>query len=67
MQEIPAPAEASESHGSAAAGDHEEKKWIMKAARSGSGAGGVRNWARESWTSFMDLLKVAIPCPISEW
>jgi hydroxymethylglutaryl-CoA reductase (NADPH) len=59
MQEIAAPAEAAESHGSTEAGNHEEKKWIMKAVRSGNSQGGLRNWAKESWTSFLDLLKVA--------
>lgn len=58
MQEIPAPEEASEAHGSKEAGTREEKKWIMKAARSGNPPGGVRNWVRESWVSFVDLLKV---------
>jgi hydroxymethylglutaryl-CoA reductase (NADPH) len=58
MQEISAPKEASEAHGSTEAGTREEKKWIMKAARSGNTPGGLRNWARESWTSFVDLLKV---------
>jgi hydroxymethylglutaryl-CoA reductase (NADPH) len=37
---------------------HEEKKWIMKAAKSGTSPGGIRNWMRDSWTSFVDLLKV---------
>ncbi|KAF1978905.1 3-hydroxy-3-methylglutaryl-coenzyme A reductase [Bimuria novae-zelandiae CBS 107.79] len=59
MQEISAPKYASQSHGSEAEGTREEKKWIMKAAKSGNAPGGVRNWARESWTSFVDLLKNA--------
>ncbi|KAF2708176.1 hypothetical protein K504DRAFT_534817 [Pleomassaria siparia CBS 279.74] len=59
MQEISAPEDASESHGSEAEGTHEEKKWIMKAAKSGNAPGGVRNWARDSWTSFVDLLQNA--------
>jgi hydroxymethylglutaryl-CoA reductase (NADPH) len=58
MQEISAPEAASESHGSKEAGTQESKKWIMKAARSGGSPGGIRNWARESWVSFVDLLKV---------
>lgn len=58
MQEISAPKAASESQGSEAEGTHEEKKWIMKAARNGNSPGGLRNWAWESWTSFVDLLKV---------
>jgi hydroxymethylglutaryl-CoA reductase (NADPH) len=58
MQEISAPEDASESHGSDEEGTHEEKKWIMKAVKSGNSLGGVRNWARGSWTSFVDLLQV---------
>ncbi|KAF2186768.1 3-hydroxy-3-methylglutaryl-coenzyme A reductase [Zopfia rhizophila CBS 207.26] len=58
MQEISAPEDASEAHGSDEEATREEKKWIMKAAKNGT-AGGVRNWARESWTSFVDLLKNA--------
>lgn len=56
VQEISAP--EAESHGSMAAGTHESKKWIMKAARVASAPGGVRSWVQESWTSFVDLLKV---------
>ncbi|KAF2875915.1 hydroxymethylglutaryl-coenzyme A reductase-domain-containing protein [Massariosphaeria phaeospora] len=59
MQEISAPEDASETQGSAEEGTHEEKKWIMKAAKSANSPGGVRNWLRESWTSFVDLLKNA--------
>ncbi|KAL5396187.1 hypothetical protein PMIN02_003442 [Paraphaeosphaeria minitans] len=59
MQEISAPKDASESHGSQAEGTLEEKKWIMKAAKSGHAPGGIRNWAHDSWTSFVDLLKNA--------
>ncbi|KAF2265469.1 3-hydroxy-3-methylglutaryl-coenzyme A reductase [Lojkania enalia] len=59
MQEIPAPEVVSESQGSDEEGTREEKKWIMKAARGGGSPGGIRNWARESWTSFVDLLKNA--------
>ncbi|KAF2492307.1 hypothetical protein BU16DRAFT_584414 [Lophium mytilinum] len=59
MQEIP-PAEASaESDDSDHEATVEAKKWIMKAARSSSGSGGLRNWTRDSWTSFVDLLKNA--------
>ncbi|KAF2662034.1 hypothetical protein K491DRAFT_337974 [Lophiostoma macrostomum CBS 122681] len=42
-----------------AEGAREEKKWIMKAAKSGNAPTGIRNWVRESWTSFVDLLKNA--------
>jgi hydroxymethylglutaryl-CoA reductase (NADPH) len=61
MQEISAPEDASESHGSKAEGTHEETKWIMKAAKSGTAPGGIRNWVLDSWTSFVDLLKVGSP------
>lgn len=63
MQEISAPKDASESHGSQAEGTLEEKKWIMKAAKSGTAPGGIRNWAYDSWTSFVDLLKVRVHFP----
>ncbi|PSN65200.1 hypothetical protein BS50DRAFT_496838 [Corynespora cassiicola Philippines] len=59
MQEISAPEDASESHGSEEEGTRESKKWIMKAAKSPNAPAGIRSWARESWTSFVDLLKNA--------
>ncbi|ORX97809.1 3-hydroxy-3-methylglutaryl-coenzyme A reductase [Clohesyomyces aquaticus] len=59
MQEISAPEDVSESHGSYEEGTREEKKWIMKAAKSGNTSSGVRSWAKDSWTSFLDLLKNA--------
>jgi hydroxymethylglutaryl-CoA reductase (NADPH) len=58
MQEISAPEDATESHGSQQEGTDEEKKWIMKAARGGNAPSGIRSWVQESWTSFVDLLKV---------
>lgn len=61
MQEIAVPGGASESQGSETEGTREEKKWIMKAAKSGNAPGGIRSWARENWTSFVDLLKVRLP------
>ena len=59
LQEIPAPADASEAQESGD-GTVEEKKWIMKAVKNGANQGGVRQWAETSWTSFLDLLKVSI-------
>ena len=59
IQEITAPDDASDAQGSDDDGSREEKKWIMKAARNGPGNTGVRNWFRDSWTSFTDLLKNA--------
>ena len=35
----------------------EEKRWIMKAAKTNNTIS-IRRWAMESWTSFVDLLKV---------
>jgi hydroxymethylglutaryl-CoA reductase (NADPH) len=33
--------------------------WIMKAVKNGSSStGGLRNWASNAWTDFLDLLKV---------
>jgi len=60
MQEIPAPEDATESHGSNDEGTLEQKKWIMKAVKSGSNGGGLRKWTKDSWTSFVDVLKVNI-------
>ncbi|RMZ68503.1 3-hydroxy-3-methylglutaryl-coenzyme A reductase [Pyrenophora seminiperda CCB06] len=59
MQEISAPADATQSQGSEQDGTHEEKKWMMRASKNGNAPTGVRNWAVESWTSFVDLLKNA--------
>jgi hydroxymethylglutaryl-CoA reductase (NADPH) len=58
MREISAPETAAESQGSDKEGTREEKKWMMRASKNGSSPGGVRNWIEESWTSFVDLLKV---------
>ncbi|KAF1952847.1 hypothetical protein CC80DRAFT_421363 [Byssothecium circinans] len=55
IQEMSAPEEASESH----EGTQEKKKWIMKAAKNTPVPGGVRSWAQESWSSFVDVLKNA--------
>jgi hydroxymethylglutaryl-CoA reductase (NADPH) len=39
----------------------DDKKWIMKAARSGdTGARGTYHvWLRDGWSSFVDLIKVS--------
>ena len=58
MQEISPPEDATEAQGSLEHGTREQKKWIMKAAKSAPASGGIRNWVRESWVSFVDLLKV---------
>lgn len=37
----------------------EEKKWIMKAAKSStSDSRGVSEWIQNAWIDFLDLLKV---------
>lgn len=60
MQELPAPAGASEAQ-KADDGTVEEKKWIMKAVKSASSSpSDLRQWVIESWTSFLDLLKVSV-------
>jgi hydroxymethylglutaryl-CoA reductase (NADPH) len=58
MQEISAPEDASQFQGSDKEGTREEKKWLMRASKNGNASSGVRNWIIESWTSFVDLLKV---------
>lgn len=58
MQEISAPADVADVQGSDKEGNREEKKWMMRASKNGNAPGGVRNWINDSWTSFVDLLKV---------
>ncbi|KAK4982252.1 3-hydroxy-3-methylglutaryl-coenzyme A (HMG-CoA) reductase isozyme, partial [Elasticomyces elasticus] len=58
VQEISAPASSGEVQGEVD-DEHEEKKWIMKAAKGDTRSGGLVNWARNSWTAFVDLLKNA--------
>lgn len=58
MQEISAPEVVAETQGSEQEGTREEKKWMMRASKNGNASSGVHNWLRESWTSFVDLLKV---------
>lgn len=46
---------------SGASNGHEEKMWIMKAARNnGHGLRSLRAWWSDSWTSFVDLIKVCL-------
>ena len=58
MQEISAPEDAAQPQGSEKEGTREEKKWMMRASKNGNASRGVRSWVSESWTSFVDLLKV---------
>ena len=62
-QELPnvaaPPTGESAKHGSSAESIPEQKMWIMKAARTAGTSNGVRNWATNAWTEFVDLLKNA--------
>jgi hydroxymethylglutaryl-CoA reductase (NADPH) len=41
-------------------GTPEEKRWMMKAARTRNGSrGAIRQWATDAWTNFTDLIKNA--------
>jgi hydroxymethylglutaryl-CoA reductase (NADPH) len=64
-QEIPATVTASDRESKKAAHKGreaepapEEKRWIMKAAKTSDARTSIRMWAMESWTAFVDLLKV---------
>ncbi|KAI9707980.1 MAG: 3-hydroxy-3-methylglutaryl-coenzyme A (HMG-CoA) reductase isozyme [Bogoriella megaspora] len=58
VREIPLPVDESEEVDDSPAS--EQKRWIMKAAKpSNNTAGGLRSWAANAWTSFLDLLKNA--------
>lgn len=63
IQEIPNQADIADHARLRATDAHEEKRWIMKAAKgAGSGSqGSFRKWARNAWTEFVDLLKVCPP------
>jgi hydroxymethylglutaryl-CoA reductase (NADPH) len=63
MQEIAAPETAADSQGSEKEGTREDKKWLMRASKNATSPGGVRNWIQDSWTSFVDLLKVCAMLP----
>ena len=58
MREIPAPEDVTQTQSDKQEGAREEKKWMMRASKNGSAPSGIRNWVIESWTSFVDLLKV---------
>ncbi|KAF2841079.1 hmg-CoA reductase [Patellaria atrata CBS 101060] len=59
-QEIPIPDETSRAEKVHDDGSREEKKWIMKAVSNDAlTSGGVRKWAKNAWTDFIDLLKNA--------
>jgi hydroxymethylglutaryl-CoA reductase (NADPH) len=58
-KEIPVSKDASQVRYTDDGTSEEEKKWIMKAAKSSAGASsGVGLWIQNAWTDFLDLLKV---------
>ncbi|TKA63426.1 3-hydroxy-3-methylglutaryl-coenzyme A reductase [Cryomyces minteri] len=60
IQEIPVPANAPDAEGDNVGDVREQKRWIMKATKGNvNGQGGLANWAKNSWTAFVDLLKNA--------
>ncbi|QDS70289.1 hypothetical protein FKW77_007983 [Venturia effusa] len=59
-KEIPVSKDASQLRYLNGGTSEEEKKWIMKAAKSSARAsGGVNLWVQNAWTDFLDLLKNA--------
>lgn len=60
MQEIPAPEDVTQAQSPAQEGSREQKKWMMRASKNGNAPSGMRNWIVDSWTSFVDLLKVRL-------
>lgn len=58
-REISAPETAAQTQGTIKEGTREEKKWMMRASKTVNSPGGIGNWFSESWTSFVDLLKVS--------
>lgn len=58
-KEIPVSKDASQVRYMDDGTSEEEKKWIMKAAKSSARASsGVSLWMQNAWTDFLDLLKV---------
>jgi hydroxymethylglutaryl-CoA reductase (NADPH) len=57
-KEIPVSGDISQSRYNENADKEEEKMWIMKAVKNTS-SGGIRRWAKNAWTDFVDLLKNA--------
>lgn len=59
LKEIPAAAHGSENE--AELDDVQEQKlWIMRAARGASKTNSLKDWAKNSWTAFLDLVKVRV-------
>jgi hydroxymethylglutaryl-CoA reductase (NADPH) len=58
MQEIAPPATAQQPRGKESEGHKETRMWIMKAVKNANGKGLI-DWVKDSWTEFVDLLKVS--------
>ncbi|KAG9247799.1 hydroxymethylglutaryl-coenzyme A reductase-domain-containing protein [Calycina marina] len=56
---ITEPTDENAKHGQSAEILVEQKMWIMKAARTAGTSKGVKHWAMNIWTEFVDLLKNA--------
>ncbi len=59
MQDIAAPEDVAQSHAAGKEGTIEAKKWMMRASKNVNTPVGILSWINESWTSLVDLLKVA--------
>lgn len=58
IKEIPISGDAIEADNETLDDVAEQKRWIMKAAKGTDKPFTLSNWARDSWTAFVDLLKV---------
>ncbi|KAF1350174.1 3-hydroxy-3-methylglutaryl-CoA reductase 2 [Delphinella strobiligena] len=59
IREIPASGEAVDADNETLDDIPEQKRWIMKAAKNADRPFTLQNWANDSWTAFVDLLKNA--------
>lgn len=58
IREIPASGEIVDADNETLDDIPEQKRWIMKAAKNADKPFTLQNWAYDSWTAFVDLLKV---------
>lgn len=58
VREIPSAGETVASDSETLDDVPEQKRWIMKAAKGAHRPFTLRNWAKDSWTAFSDLIKV---------
>ena len=58
-REIPVTGEAPEADNETLDDAPEQKRWIMKAAKGADKPFTLTNWAKDSWTAFVDLIKNA--------